>query len=264
MSKPDAAESCDPDLTLVAIAVQGRDAGPLLQALLSADLGAMPEATLRPAALCDPKGRVQQVVLTGKRDDCWQIFLPRACGADVHARLELMRIGRDAEAQPPCPAGPATPPEGMALEFDRARGLDTTAAPSDSPARAWLRADIDAGLAWILPATAGRFLPQMLGLEALDGLSYRKGCFPGQEVIARVHYRGRVTSRLARFAFDAGRAPRPGAGLALDDGGTATVLYTDVPEGAAVRGGVGLAVVPAATPAGARVTAAALEGRLNA
>jgi tRNA-modifying protein YgfZ len=60
----------------------------------------------------------------------------------------------------------------------------------------WGLLDIVAGLPWITSATQEQFLPQMLNLDALRGLSYQKGCYPGQEVIARLHYRGEVKKRL--------------------------------------------------------------------
>lgn len=60
----------------------------------------------------------------------------------------------------------------------------------------WHLLDILAGLPWITNTTQEQFLPQMLNLDALGGLSYQKGCYPGQEVIARLHYRGEVKKRL--------------------------------------------------------------------
>lgn len=60
----------------------------------------------------------------------------------------------------------------------------------------WGLLDILAGLPWITSSTQEQFLPQMLNLDALKGLSYEKGCYPGQEVIARLHYRGEVKKRL--------------------------------------------------------------------
>lgn len=60
----------------------------------------------------------------------------------------------------------------------------------------WELLDILAGLPWISSATQEQFLPQMLNLDILKGLSYQKGCYPGQEVIARLHYRGEVKKRL--------------------------------------------------------------------
>lgn len=60
----------------------------------------------------------------------------------------------------------------------------------------WELLDILSGLPWITKATQEQFLPQMLNLDVLKGLSYQKGCYPGQEVIARLHYRGEVKKRL--------------------------------------------------------------------
>ena len=60
----------------------------------------------------------------------------------------------------------------------------------------WNLLDILAGHPWITSVTQEQFLPQMLNLDALKGLSYQKGCYPGQEVIARLHYRGEVKKRL--------------------------------------------------------------------
>jgi folate-binding protein YgfZ len=60
----------------------------------------------------------------------------------------------------------------------------------------WSLLDILAGLPWITSATQEQYLPQMLNLDALKALSYKKGCYPGQEVIARLHYRGQVKKRL--------------------------------------------------------------------
>ncbi len=66
----------------------------------------------------------------------------------------------------------------------------------------WNLLDILAGLPWITSATQEQFLPQMLNLDALNGLSYKKGCYPGQEVIARLHYRGEVKKRLQLITTD--------------------------------------------------------------
>ena len=66
----------------------------------------------------------------------------------------------------------------------------------------WQTLDIIAGLPWITSATQEQFLPQMLNLDALKGLSYQKGCYPGQEVIARLHYRGEVKKRLQIIKSD--------------------------------------------------------------
>jgi tRNA-modifying protein YgfZ len=66
----------------------------------------------------------------------------------------------------------------------------------------WEILDILAGLPWIISATQEQFLPQMLNLDLLKGLSYQKGCYPGQEVIARLHYRGEIKKRLQLIKSD--------------------------------------------------------------
>lgn len=66
----------------------------------------------------------------------------------------------------------------------------------------WEFLDILAGLPWITSTTQEQFIPQMLNLDALNGLSYQKGCYPGQEVIARLHYRGEVKKRLQLIKSD--------------------------------------------------------------
>ncbi len=76
--------------------------------------------------------------------------------------------------------------------------LDITLASSSN----WDLLDILAGLPWITSTTQEQFLPQMLNLDALKGLNYQKGCYPGQEVIARLHYRGKVKKRLQMINSD--------------------------------------------------------------
>jgi folate-binding protein YgfZ len=82
--------------------------------------------------------------------------------------------------------------------------------------RAWHAADIAAGLPQVFAATAEAFVAQMLNLDVLQGISFDKGCYTGQEVIARAHYRGRVKRRMQRFVTTAA----PAAPLAAGDTGT--------------------------------------------
>lgn len=78
---------------------------------------------------------------------------------------------------------------------------------------AWDILDLEAGYAWLTEQTSGEFLPQMLHLEALRGLSYDKGCYPGQEIIARLHYRGQLKRRLMLGLGHGEHLPDPGTGL---------------------------------------------------
>lgn len=74
----------------------------------------------------------------------------------------------------------------------------------------WVWHDILAGIPAILPETRDAFVPQMANLDLLDAIDFDKGCYTGQEIVARLHYRGRLKQRLyrARAALDA--VPQPG------------------------------------------------------
>ncbi len=65
-----------------------------------------------------------------------------------------------------------------------------------SPA-AWHVEDLKAGLPWIEASTQDLFIPQTLNLDLIEGVSFTKGCYPGQEIVARSHYRGTVKRRMA-------------------------------------------------------------------
>lgn len=60
----------------------------------------------------------------------------------------------------------------------------------------WESADILAGLPWIGAATQDLFIPQTLNLDLIGGINFKKGCYPGQEVVARSHYRGTIKRRM--------------------------------------------------------------------
>ncbi|AWB33237.1 CAF17-like 4Fe-4S cluster assembly/insertion protein YgfZ [Orrella marina] len=63
-------------------------------------------------------------------------------------------------------------------------------------AASWNVQDILAGLPWIAEATKDLFIPQTVNLDLIDGVSFSKGCYPGQEVVARAHYRAKVKRRM--------------------------------------------------------------------
>jgi hypothetical protein len=77
---------------------------------------------------------------------------------------------------------------------------------------AWKLLEINAGIPTIYPETSDHFVPQMCNLDTLGGISFSKGCYTGQEIVARVHYRGAVKRRMVtiRLATD---PPAPGTRL---------------------------------------------------
>ncbi len=82
------------------------------------------------------------------------------------------------------------------------------AKPAGAGAWSWL--DIQAGLPMILPGTVEEFVPQMSNLDAINGVSFTKGCYPGQEIVARMHYLGRLKQRMVRMHADVAVPPSPG------------------------------------------------------
>jgi hypothetical protein len=82
---------------------------------------------------------------------------------------------------------------------------------------AWRLADIRAGLPQVYAATSEAFVAQMLNLDLLDGISFTKGCYTGQEIIARTQHLGRIKRRLFRLLLPSGPW-KVGQALRLADG----------------------------------------------
>lgn len=85
--------------------------------------------------------------------------------------------------------------------------LTENSIPAGAACWDWL--DIQSGIPVILPATQEQFIPQMVNLDAIDGVSFQKGCYPGQEIVARTKYLGKIKRRmyLAHIATDTPATP---------------------------------------------------------
>ncbi len=111
--------------------------------------------------------------------------------------------------------------------------LSARAAPADLAA--WHRGEIEQGIPRIVAATQEAFVPQMVNYEiaAVGGVSFQKGCYPGQEVVARTHYLGKVKRRMYRAKLDT--AFPPGTDVFTPETGDqhcgALVLTAPVPAG---------------------------------
>lgn len=87
-------------------------------------------------------------------------------------------------------------------------------------ASAWTALDVAAGLPQVYPATLEAFVPQMLNLDRIGGISFTKGCYPGQEIVARMHYLGRLKQRMYRAHVQTAASITPGDNLYAADFGT--------------------------------------------
>ena len=127
---------------------------------------------------------------------------------------------------------------------------------------AWMRAMIAAGEAWITPATSEQFVPQMVNFEVIGGINFKKGCYPGQEVVARAHYRGAVKRRMY-FARVGGLAHAGQPLFAADLGGQESGLIANAAPGADGESLV-LAVLPITSRHSAAIHLGSPDGPLLA
>lgn len=77
----------------------------------------------------------------------------------------------------------------------------------------WLLGQVRAGVGQVFGATRELFIPQMINLQAVGGVSFKKGCYTGQEIVARMQYLGRLKRRLHRLKLDSTDLPEPGREL---------------------------------------------------
>ncbi|AHL32742.1 aminomethyltransferase [Pseudomonas brassicacearum] len=87
------------------------------------------------------------------------------------------------------------------------------AALTEADLNQWLLGQVRAGIGQVMPATRELFIPQMLNLQAVGGVSFKKGCYTGQEIVARMQYLGKLKRRLYRLQLDASELPEPGTAL---------------------------------------------------
>ncbi|MDY7117224.1 folate-binding protein [Halomonas sp. SSL-5] len=93
----------------------------------------------------------------------------------------------------------------------------------------WSLHDIQAGLGWLTSLHRDALLPQMINWEALGGISFKKGCYTGQEVVARAHFRGQVKRRLMRAQLEGSELPALGSPVETADGkGVGEVLAAEL------------------------------------
>jgi folate-binding protein YgfZ len=82
-----------------------------------------------------------------------------------------------------------------------------------APLNDWLLAQVRAGIGQVFGATRELFIPQMINLQAIGGVSFKKGCYAGQEIVARMQYLGKLKRRLYRLSLSAEQVPDIGTDL---------------------------------------------------
>lgn len=143
----------------------------------------------------------------------FDLAVPTADGSVVGMQATLVGL-------PPVPGAEPVPRRLLLVRSDAAASAwaRLTAGAAALDAAAWRRTEVLAGVPRIVPATYERFVPQMLNFESVDGVNFRKGCYPGQEVVARSQYLGKLKRRMF-IAHGEGPVPEPGSDVAPAAGG---------------------------------------------
>lgn len=265
------------------LSVTGDDAQSFLHAQLTSDIEHMPVDQARLAGWCSAKGRLLASFIVIPQSGGYLLQLAADLTAAVAKRLSMFvlrskvkisDLGQDEAqlgvwgarvlerlAELGLPLGEATLSLARAgalaavrMGHDRAlvvgpaaaiERLESDLAGESGVEDEWTLLEIRAGRATIQQATQDLFVPQMVNLDSLGGVDFKKGCYPGQEIVARAQYRGQIKRRMVRGRVDVQADAAPGAGLYSDDfPGQASGTVVD---SAAVSGGKELlAVVPIA------------------
>ncbi len=207
------------------VAATGRDARAFLQGQLSNDILGLERHPGMLAAACNRQGRVLATMRLAAEGDGVLLVLHAGLARTVVAQLGRYVLRADVkfedrsqdvkvagliDAEPDArwsraaaaAAGLAmmvASPRRVLLAGSRASLDAALAAVPRTDAADWDRACIADGEPWITPATAALWLPQMLNLDLIGGISFSKGCYVGQEIVARAQHLGRLKRRTLRY-----------------------------------------------------------------
>lgn len=270
----------------------GDEARAFLHAQLTSDVAALGADSARRAGWCSAKGRLLATFLVIPYEGGYLLQLSRDLAAPVAKRLAMFILRAKvklAEAsgewtqlgiwgpsaierlrllgldEPLAELGVTRSAGALAVRLAAQRFLvavpaaqraATLAGLANAGPGAWALEEIRAGQPMVMQATQDQFVPQMVNLELAGGVDFHKGCYPGQEVVARAQYRGAVKRRMVRLR---GAALRPGQELYSDDQpgqASGTVVNAAGEESLAV---LSTATIEAGAPVRAQPGAAPLE-----
>ena len=229
--------------------VTGDDAAAFLHGQFTNDVESLGAGEAQWNGWCSPKGRLLATFLLLRRADGFVVMLPAEIAPAVAKRLamfvlrskvkiadasgEYARLGIAGPGAAafvaahwgtaPSPMRVAENEKGACVALDAERFVvlvpeAAAAAFRETLPGAWKRAGADdwewttiqAGIPVIVAATQEAFVPQMANFELVGGVSFKKGCYPGQEIVARTQYRGILKRRMALAHVAGGERPQPG------------------------------------------------------
>ncbi len=239
------------------IRARGADAATFLQGQLTNDVASLAAGSACLAGFCSAKGRLQATFIVWRGgDDEFLLSCPTSVLAATLKRLSMFVLRAKCKLSEATDeialigvAGPAAAAmlgpsavwqraphgAGSAIRLPDATGLPRAllATPAGSEAdvaaaaamtlATWHWLEVESGVVTVEAATVDRFVPQMVNFELVGGVDFQKGCYPGQEIVARSQYRG--TTKRRTLLFDCDELPAAGqdvysAGLTSEPAGT--------------------------------------------
>ena len=259
------------------VSVSGADAVSFLQSQLTNDVARMTPNQVQLSGYCTPKGRLLATFHQWRTDEGVFLRMPRELIGPVVKRLSMFVLrakakvadvsdawttyavlGEDAEllhdaglSMPQAPwASTVTgsgrvdrmlpAPDGVTRCLLTLSSKGQVPAPdhvAHVPGNVWWLSEIDAAVPTVFAATQEKFVPQMINFEVLGGVDFKKGCYPGQEIVARSQYLGKLKRRMNVADVDATDV-QPAADIFHSD--AAQPIGTVVMAAAATAGGSAL------------------------
>ena len=237
---------------LALLRLSGADAGRFLQGQVSADIDQLSAQLSSFGSLCDAKGKVITTFIVSKQGNDLLLVLPKVLVNLVKSTMQryILRakvIIQEDDAvllgsypiENPAPLFTSTQSDATLTIHLQTRDLiicrlETAIAFCEQQlaqgaafqeSMYWQYCDINQGIAWLTLETSQQFIAQMLNVDKLGGISFTKGCYTGQEIIARTHYLGKVKRQLALAKVALSHAINPLASITNKAGQhSATVL----------------------------------------
>jgi hypothetical protein len=225
------------------IQVAGNDATTFLQNMLTNDVSALTIGQTQLTGLCNPKGRLLSIFMLTQHSQSYSIHLPKELVAPLTQRLNMFKlrsqvtlnaiedgyvIGLIGDFSIPSELNTVTVPKTAEklrlvscsphqLEFIESVQKQADEVLTES---VWQQVWIELGLPMVFLSTQETFTPQQVNLDLVDGVSFKKGCYPGQEVVARLHYLGSPSRRLFQGVLASSHLPEAGTSVLDDQGET--------------------------------------------
>ncbi len=188
------------------LTIEGGDAEKFLQNQITSDVTKL-GLSYQPTALSNIKGRIDFGLWIKKQDENnFDVVISSDCAESFQAHLKKYGAFSKFETSAPTPIYPCVVADEPTFSH---KDEHNTAEDTE----AWMQRSIAIGNYWIVAATQGQFQPQELRLHQRGGMDYDKGCYLGQEVIARIYFKAAPKAFLHRVA---GAGDIPAAGEKLD------------------------------------------------